>query len=543
MTLTEQIGGGSAPKYFDSGDVASYVLHGYDLPNPPCKRFLVCLYTSLSKLDTSLAKYPAAIPCRVPLDVLAPKLLTAELKELCYLHSIPATGLGGKVALVGKVTAHVCTEQCDPAVTLVTPDDLSRPESVGEKALSRQFSLSDLRDALASVNYTPPNKQVTFTLSHVAKRDESNSLTQADQDHLLILAPPLNLIYDKITRAGIDTIAKHHRISLASRWSRTRCIEELRDHSCGDVCDDLVFVFRAQGPTVRGKKLPPIDDSPFEWVPYDRPPPQAFPPDPTTKHDVARCIRDYCRALEPSNIEYAGCCICAQLFLAKDIVAFDLADYKEGLLDDVDGISSLERGNTTDPIARCKGPVIVPGLDAVCKHCRDDLVRGNTPKFALAKGFWLGDVPDELKDLTLAEKAMVCRVRRNRTLVRVSKGHFKMVANVIALPCPTAKVYARLPPRREEMSDVIAVVFTGVKPPTDEDLGRTPVLVRRRKVLQALEWLKLNHIDYGDLEIDHDALATYKSKDIPVGVLHRVVTLEEGNVLSTAKAVFDDEQE
>ncbi|KAJ2911858.1 hypothetical protein MD484_g8555, partial [Candolleomyces efflorescens] len=49
--------------------------------------------------------------------------------------------------------------------------------------------------------------------------------------------------------------------------------------------------------------------------------------------------------------------------------------------------------------------------------------------------------------------------------------------NAIQFPSPTVKIYQKLPPGREELDEVIAFIFTGIKPPTEEDLGRTPMLV------------------------------------------------------------------
>ena len=113
-------------------------------------------------------------------------------------------------------------------------------------------------------------------------------------------------------------------------------------------------------------------------------------------------------------------------------------------------------------------------------------------------------MPDELKDLSFAESMMIARVRHNRCLVRVSSGRAKMIANAIAWESPTVLVYHTLPPTREEMDDVLAVIFTGSAPPTNEDFQRTPMLARRDKVSKALEWLKLNHRDYADLNISRD---------------------------------------
>jgi hypothetical protein len=96
-----------------------------------------------------------------------------------------------------------------------------------------------------------------------------------------------------------------------------------------------------------------------------------------------------------------------------------------------------------------------------------------------------------------------------------------MKANVITFQNPTPKVYQRLPPPIAEIDEVLAFIFTGPCKPTTEDLKRTPLLVRRKKVGTALEWLKLNHIDYYDLDIDYDSLGAYPENGPPVVVAYR----------------------
>ncbi|KAH6888882.1 hypothetical protein BKA70DRAFT_1045289, partial [Coprinopsis sp. MPI-PUGE-AT-0042] len=162
----------------------------------------------------------------------------------------------------------------------------------------------------------------------------------------------------------------------------------------------------------------------------------SFPPKPATKREIARCVRAYCQQLAPEQIEEGGCCVCGQLHRHIDLAPFDIARYPAGILDDTDGISRMERRASEDAIRTLLGPITVPGLTMVCSICDAALSKGNLPVLSLANGLWLGEIPDALKDLTLAERAMIARVRRNRSVVRVSQGHFKMVANVIALPNP-----------------------------------------------------------------------------------------------------------
>ncbi|KAF9460482.1 hypothetical protein BDZ94DRAFT_1223103 [Collybia nuda] len=83
------------------------------------------------------------------------------------------------------------------------------------------------------------------------------------------------------------------------------------------------------------------------------------------------------------------------------------------------------------------------------------------------------------------------------------------------------KVYDTLPPPIEDLDDVLAFIYTGPCQPTRSYFERTPLLVRRRKVAAALEWLKLNHLDYIDLNISYDNLNACPEDRPPVVVDYR----------------------
>ena len=140
---------------------------------------------------------------------------------------------------------------------------------------------------------------------------------------------------------------------------------------------------------------------------------------------------------------------------------------------------------------------------------------------ALANGKWLGDIPEQLKDLSFAEKLLISRVRHNRCVVRVSSGMHKMKANAISFTNPIVKGYDILPPPLEDLDEVLAFIYTGPCQPTQADFERTPLLVKHRKVQTALEWLKLNHADYYDLEISQRNLDAYPEHGPPVVVDYR----------------------
>ena len=80
------------------------------------------------------------------------------------------------------------------------------------------------------------------------------------------------------------------------------------------------------------------------------------------------------------------------------------------------------------------------------------------------------------------------------------------------------KVYDTLPPKREDFEEILAILFIGPSAPTPKEYKRTPLLIRRDRVSAALEWLKLNHSDYADLNISYSNLSEYPEDQPPVHV-------------------------
>ncbi|PSR87074.1 hypothetical protein PHLCEN_2v5260, partial [Hermanssonia centrifuga] len=135
-------------------------------------------------------------------------------------------------------------------------------------------------------------------------------------------------------------------------------------------------------------------------------------------------------------------------------------------------------------------------------------------------GSWLGDVPDQLNGLNYIEKMMVARFRHNACVATVNTAGRRMHANAVVFAQPVAKLYNVLPPSPAELSEVIGVYFLGPCAPTETDFKRTPFLIRKHVVLRALQWLKVNHQDYGDLQISMENLQSYPEDQPPVGWYH-----------------------
>jgi len=115
-----------------------------------------------------------------------------------------------------------------------------------------------------------------------------------------------------------------------------------------------------------------------------------------------------------------------------------------------------------------------------------------------------------------------------------------MRANAIMFPTPVPKLCNILPPPIEELDEVIAFMFTGVAQPTLEDTKRTPMLERRRHISAALEWLKINHSDYADVQISQENLKRYPEEGPPVTIDYRSSIV---NKHKEATSVFDMEEE
>ncbi|THU96941.1 hypothetical protein K435DRAFT_965717 [Dendrothele bispora CBS 962.96] len=112
------------------------------------------------------------------------------------------------------------------------------------------------------------------------------------------------------------------------------------------------------------------------------------------------------------------------------------------------------------------------------------LTRGKVPPLSLANYMFLGDVPPELRDLTVVEEALKEEERASDpNTQRGVKGYI-----IIYPQQQQLKAVARLlPPSIEEISSPICILLIGSQPPS----------LRR-----ALQWLKL----YKDVEINNRVL-------------------------------------
>ncbi|KAF6761871.1 hypothetical protein DFP72DRAFT_802815, partial [Ephemerocybe angulata] len=547
------IGGGARSQLLSVNDLVEAVPpEGEELKIGHAEYVLID-YVPLDKIKRDADNLHDCIVCQLPLGLIMQKMKVEEVRDLCKLHGIHATTRDTRPVLEGWLKEHQCTNACEISYAVLRPHaHLARP-TVGAALLGivdvESATFADAFKILSKEIILPllTREQAEATLvGYRVKRVARSGTIHLDPGDFVLKNIPLSILAQFTTIQGMRSLGSHHGFEIPSRWAKAKCEMALQQHKCEN-CLNLHFVLTPVGSTTkprqqrRGEWLD-SDPSPFLWESEVTLDTDSYPPKPTTMHDIAVAMRGYCQELTPDIIEEDGCCVCAQLTRRSEMLQFDDTAYDLSILEELN-CTRLERFSPKDPITEIKGPILESKLKNICPTCHDSLKRNRRPKMALANFLWMGQVPECLKDLTLGECALISRVRYNRCVVRVLKGHAKMVANVISFEHPSKKIYERLPMPKEELADVLSILYTGTEPPGDDDLRRTPVLVRKERVRAALEWPKLNHKDYADLSIDYETLGTYELEGVPIGLFKKNLPEEEGNVLASQKSVFQSDED
>jgi hypothetical protein len=429
------------------------------------------------------------------------------------------------------------------------------------------FAYEDIHSYFITAEGYMHNNQDNFKfLSHV-HRNVAKALYKDNKDVVLATAL-LDIMSQKLPMKDIKLIAKIHSVYIPYRVRHKEMSDYFRGHQCNSckthlsafvVCrknseyckkwyknldkkdkselctkknskvtlDALAKAKKAKKDKLRYKMKKAMDIE--------------FPPLPPSSKLKETIISNWCSDSSAENFMEGGCAVCGQLVSLKYLSELSETKCDLGVLNrDNVSVTRLERFSPSDSIQEIKGPVLDSKCTKICKSCEDSLIKGLTPKYALADGLWLGNVPSQLQNLTFAEQTLISRVHHNKCIMRVSSGMHKMKANAIMFENPMPKIYQRLPPSIDDLDEVLAFIYTGPCRPMPEDLERTPLLVRRQKIAEALEWLKLNHVDYYDLDISYENLKEYPEKGSPVVVVYRN---SETNKELEATSAYDDADE
>ena len=167
----------------------------------------------------------------------------------------------------------------------------------------------------------------------------------------------------------------------------------------------------------------------------------------------------------------------------------------------------------------------------VCTSCASDLKRNKTPALSLANVMWIGEIPLELKVLTLPERILVARFFPAAYIVKLypkKKGarhwapdgqHHALRGNVSTYRLNTDQIAHLansdiLPPSPSILSATVGVTFVGPKNYPEKTMPGF-LRVNRERVRRALEWLKQHNPLYVDITISNERIEALPLDGIP----------------------------
>lgn len=265
---------------------------------------------------------------------------------------------------------------------------------------------------------------------------------------------------------------------------------------------------------------------------------QSFPPE-ITPTDIRRSISRYEEAASTAS-KRSVCSSCGRVVPEAEILPVDDGD---PLLLPLGG--ALDRcgqhGSTWD----------------VCSSCHAALIRGATPKFSaknLVNVTLCYDYPSALAELTLVEDCVIARCHPLGVIVKLRPGgrrssisHRALRGHFIVIPQDPGPLLQILPSPGLRLDSLIKVFWLGDRLPTDADLSPF-LIIRRLKVLAALQYLVRNNHMYRELSINHSMINNWSAEFIPLELRDNIIRLDEldhhereGYTISLAQGNYEND--
>lgn len=167
-----------------------------------------------------------------------------------------------------------------------------------------------------------------------------------------------------------------------------------------------------------------------------------------------------------------------------------------------------------------------------CMKYYRQIVEFKPPKFGSINSvnvYACQNYPNVLGDFTLVEEGVIARAHPVISILKLrpsgtsfSASYQRIRGHAVVLPQNPGPLLTLLPSPTLQLHDVIRVVWASKRPHTVADIrlfGR----IRKRKILDALTWLKENNTLYQDISINHDLLDGWNEEFVPVGISSRVL--------------------
>lgn len=189
----------------------------------------------------------------------------------------------------------------------------------------------------------------------------------------------------------------------------------------------------------------------------------------------------------------------------------------------------------------------------LCHECGTHLQKNQLPRLSLANGMWIGDIPFELSVLTLGEKVLIAKYFPAAYVVKLfpigkgTKSTNKGLRGNVSTYCLNTNDIANMvtdnifPRPSALLASVIAVTIVGRKDLPERSLPEL-LHVRRRRIYDALVWLKANNLLYANISISEDRLSQIRDGGIPEEILAGVRYSDDVELVERERAGYVPEE-
>lgn len=274
-------------------------------------------------------------------------------------------------------------------------------------------------------------------------------------------------------------------------------------------------------------------------------------PLPVNEEIKRQCVKDYRLAVSAKSLSFMVCAVCGQ----------ESHDYSVRTHQELPHKEILAAKESDLELYKNFGLLLVPeGINQnktinCCSSCLHLLNKGELPATSIRNDLQVGKTPTLLLGLTLPERMIIALYRTNMCVVT-----FKLIAgvgtaqggvkgNTIIFP-QDVSVATKLPMDPDRYPEFLKVLMIGSKAPSKELLWKY-LTVRRKRVVDALQWLIKNHDGYKNVTFDHESSNKLPEDDIPDSIWDAVTVCpdseadtaeHEGYVESTLEHVCEQSE-
>ncbi|CAF0973458.1 unnamed protein product [Brachionus calyciflorus] len=267
----------------------------------------------------------------------------------------------------------------------------------------------------------------------------------------------------------------------------------------------------------------------------------------TSRYDLTEdhffdCMRQFISNTNVNNFERHVCSVCAEIkyspldnICSKPIQFF--MNHKNILkYENLSQSFSTEFFKYDLAFSQLNNLVLEPnGFDfdnatlKICGSCEAYLAKNSTPKYALVNQLYLGQIPEELKDLTYSEQILISKSRMIGSIYKIktnsnkSVGQNKIIGNIITFNQEINSISKILP--NLDNLESLNVILIGKNIPNSIDFKKI-FSVRIFKLITALKWLKRHNPEYEDITINYQCNIEVDPDNIPIILLKKLINLE-----------------